>query len=95
MSHGNPRPIKQALAQPVFQRRLTLGVMPGRVLGHVHDKIHSGFLGGIRKPRGSLKQSGTNRIDQIGTLHALECRAHTLKVEQVISIPKIQSILRA
>ena len=34
MSHGNPRPIKQALAQPVFQPRLTLGVKPGGVLGH-------------------------------------------------------------
>lgn len=34
MSHGNPRPIKQALAQPVFQRPLTLGVKPGKVLGH-------------------------------------------------------------
>ena len=52
-------------------------------------------LAAMRKPRGSLKQSGTNRIDKIGTLRALECRAHTLKVEQVISIPKIQSVLRA
>src|SRR5215510_2202454 len=62
---------------------MTLCVLAGRDLRHVHHACNAGFLGGLREDGSSLNDSGTDGVAKVSPCNALKRRADVIQVEKI------------
>src|SRR5262249_43918405 len=61
---------------------MTLCVLAGRDLRHVHHACNAGFLGGLREDGSSLNDSGTDGVAKVSPCDALKRRSDVIQVEK-------------
>ena len=64
---------------------MALRVPARRDLGHVDDPLHTGLPGGLREIRARGDQSRQQRVDEVGSAHALHRRKNIVDLEEVAS----------
>jgi hypothetical protein len=62
---------------------MTLCVLAGRDLRHVHHAFNTGFLGGLGEESSSLNDPGTDGVAEIGPTRAFQGGANRIEVEEV------------
>src|SRR5262249_7672828 len=62
---------------------MTLCVLSGRDLRHVHHACNAGFLGGLGEDGSSLNDSGTDGVAKVSPCDALKHRSDVTRVEKL------------
>src|SRR5260221_6910923 len=62
---------------------MTLCVLAGRDLRHVHHAFNAGFLGGLGEEGSSLNDSGADGVAKISTCDASKRRSDVMQVEKI------------
>src|SRR5262249_42264968 len=62
---------------------MTLCVLAGRDLRHVHHACNAGFLGGLGEDGSSLNDPGTDGVAKVSPCDALKRRSDVIQVEKI------------
>src|SRR5262249_46656118 len=62
---------------------MTLCVLSGRDLGHVHHACNADFLGGLGEDGSSLNDPGTDGVAKVSPCDALKRRSDVIQVEKI------------
>jgi hypothetical protein len=62
---------------------MTLCVLSGRDLRHVHHAFNAGFLGGLGEEGGSLNDPGTDGVAKVSPCDASKRRSDVIQVEKI------------
>src|SRR5260370_40433069 len=76
-------PVEDPLGQPVILCGMTLCVLAGRDLRHVHHACNAGFLGGLGEEGSSLNDPGTDGVAKVSPCDASKRCSDGIQVEKI------------
>src|SRR5260370_10429653 len=77
------RPVEDTLGYPVLLCGMTLCVLAGGDLRHVHDAVDAGLLGGLDEVGSSLNDPGADGVAKVSPCDASKRRSDVIQVEKI------------